>query len=493
LIGTKHEAGQGVDRGIVWAAAAVATVALALWARHAIGYFFLFDDFAIVGQATQYSLDQIVTTPLLFFYRPFVFLFVRLEAVAFGWAHPAGYLLVNLLVHAGNAALVAALAWRLFGSRAGAATAGALFLLSTWSSEAVFWMSGAFDLWATAGTLVVLNVIVRTAVADPARAWPASVAIPLVVLAGAVALFAKESAVTLVVLGPLVVLAGRDAVSWRRLMPIVGILLVMTGVYLALRSRALSTLGGAYGDWWTLIRGASVGRNLYSYAHAIALPPVAHDVAWKIVGTARVTGPVAVAGLLLLLGAACLRVRQLLPIVAALAISIVPVVWLGMSAMSSASGRVLYQPGVFVALWCGIGVVSLAAHAGRLARPALLVACGAVAVHHLTSLDAQRRHWTHATRLARSSIEQFRPYVGRAGHIHVTNLPFWFEEGPFVLKSAAFGYYYHPRPVPDVSAMTLSLAVVDGKVKILTRTPEIAIASRPSGEGTPFTLALDAK
>jgi len=33
--------------------------------------------------------------------------------------------------------------------------------------------------------------------------------------------------------------------------------------------------------------------------------------------------------------------------------------------------------------------------------------------------------------------------------------------------------------------------VVDGRVAILTRTPEIAIASRPAGDGTPLTVVID--
>jgi hypothetical protein len=59
------------------------------------------------------------------------------------------------------------------------------------------------------------------------------------------------------------------------------------------------------------------------------------------------------------------------------------------------------------------------------------------------------------------------------------------------LKSYAFGYYYYPRPVPAVSAMAVTLAVVDGHVRQLTRTIEPGALPPPDDQATSVTFQLD--
>lgn len=158
--------------------------------------------------------------------------------------------------------------------------------------------------------------------------------------------------------------------------------------------------------------------------------------------------------------------------------------------MSSSGGRAIYLAGVFVALWAGLGVSVLAALPARWVRPALLAAGALLATHHLASLRAQADGWARAVTLARAGIDQFRPLVGQGGRVHVTNLPFWFDEGPYVLKSYAFGLYYHPQRVPEVSATAVTLTLIDGRVRPVTRGPEPG-AAPPAGDGTPITLVLD--
>jgi hypothetical protein len=470
-------------------AVAAASAALLVWTVHAAGYFFLFDDYALLAQATRTPAGEIVSTPLFGFYRPFVFLVTRLEAAAVGWAHPAGHAAANVLVHTVNAMLVAVLARRVLESRAGAAAAGVLFLGSAWSAEAVFWMSGRFDLWATLGVLVALVAATHACLGEAPRRWPMSIALPVVAVAAVAAFFSKESSVVLVALVPAVVAAGRGPADWRRVAVLGGVVLALTIAYFAVRSRAVSVLGGVYGDWGSLTRGAPIARNLASFARAVVQPPVPHDAAWKAAGLARYTMVPAAAVAVALLASALVQARRSIFFVAGLGCALLPVIWLGMASMSSAGGRAIYLAGAFVALWAGLGVSVLASLPATWAKPGVLAACAILATHHVTSLRAQADGWARAAALARTGIEQFRPFVGQGGRVHVTNLPFWFEEGPYVLKSYAFGLYYHPQPVPEVSATAVTLTLIDGRVQPVTRGPEPG-ATPPSGDGTPATLVL---
>src|SRR5881394_1758524 len=69
--------------------AAAALLLVVIDASYARRYFFLFDDFALVGQASTFSVHNIVTSARFGFYRPVVFLLVKAEWWAFSWRHPA--------------------------------------------------------------------------------------------------------------------------------------------------------------------------------------------------------------------------------------------------------------------------------------------------------------------------------------------------------------------------------------------------------------------
>jgi hypothetical protein len=470
--------------------AAVALVALAGYAAHVAGYFFVFDDFALLGQSTQLSLEELVSRPLFGFYRPFVFLATRAEASVFGWTHASGHAASNLLLHLLNAALVAAIAWRLLGSRTASVASGLLFLLSPWSAEAVFWMSGRFDLWGAAGVLTALLAIAATSAGDPADRWSTARGTAVATLGAAVGLFSKEASLTLIVLAPVLLLGAAGPIAWTRAAVGLGAVAAVSIGYLALRVHALSALGGVYGDWWTMVGQAPIAMNLGTFAHAFLLPPAPHDAGWHASGTMALTGPVAAAAVLAVLVAATLgQIRQTLALGAALGIALAPVLWVGLAASASGGGRVLYLPGACFALWAGLGV-AVACRRGPLLRHAAVAACAIVAVHHLGSLSYQRQIWVAASDLARQAIDQFQPYVGQTGRVHIRNLPFWFAEGPYVLKSYAFGYYYFPKPVPTVSATAVTLGIVDGRVRPMLRTQEPGAAPPPADPGAVVTFDL---
>jgi hypothetical protein len=133
----------------VLAASALLTLAMAF--RHVVRYFFLSDDFGLVGLASTAPLRQMFGTPMFSFYRPVAFLLARGEFAAFGWNAPAGYAFVSVFLHATNSGLLIALARRLGLARFSSYLAGGLFLSSPWAAESYLWLACQFDLIATCG------------------------------------------------------------------------------------------------------------------------------------------------------------------------------------------------------------------------------------------------------------------------------------------------------------------------------------------------------
>ena len=166
------------------------------------------------------------------YYRPLVFLSYALDWSLWG-IDAAGFHLTNVLLHAVNAMLVYALARRLTDATA-ASVAALVFVLHPVNQEAVFWVSGRFDLLATAwilGSLVLLW--------SP-RPWPYWIGAACFALA----LLSKESAATVVILAAAhgVLIEGRDR-RWAvaRLVP----LFVISAGYVVARSAAgVAAVGG---------------------------------------------------------------------------------------------------------------------------------------------------------------------------------------------------------------------------------------------------------
>jgi hypothetical protein len=185
------------------------------------------------------------------YYRPLVFLSYALDWTNWG-LDAAGFHLTNVLLHAGNTMLVYALARRV-GDAAVAGVAALVFALHPVNQEAVFWVSGRFDLLATAwilGSLVLLW--------SPG-AWPYWAG----VVCFGLALLSKESAATVVILAAAhgVLMGGRDA-RWAiaRLVPIAAV----SGAYVLARSAAgVAAVGGSQRAGKVLMLVAGVGAVLW--------------------------------------------------------------------------------------------------------------------------------------------------------------------------------------------------------------------------------------
>ena len=118
-----------------------------------------------------------------------------------------------------------------------------------------------------------------------------------------------------------------------------------------------------------------------------------------------------------------------------------------------------------------------------------MAASAAILAAGLLSLHGQAAIWAQACRLARTSVQAFQPFVGQTEPIHIDNLPFWFQEGPYVMKSYGFAYYYFPAAVPPTTGTALSLVSRDGRITVTTRGPEPGAGTPPPG-ARPVALAI---
>jgi hypothetical protein len=185
------------------------------------------------------------------YYRPLVFLSYALDWSLWG-VDPAGFHLTSVLLHAINTMLVFALARRVTDATV-AAVAALVFALHPVSQEAVFWVSGRFDLLATAW---ILGSLVLLWSPRPWLYW-------IGVACFALALLSKESAATVVVLAAAhgVLLGGRDG-RWavRRLVP----LFVVSAGYVVARSAAgVAAVGGPQRIGKVLMLLAAVGAIVW--------------------------------------------------------------------------------------------------------------------------------------------------------------------------------------------------------------------------------------
>lgn len=209
-----------------------------------LGDFFLSDELTFLHWARS-ATAQDLTNPWVIprhggsFWRPFPFLFAwGVEYFLFGES-PAGYRLVNLLLHTANAALLAWVVRRLTGRAGPALLAGAVFALHPLHPGTVALIAAQFDLWAaffsllSLGTFIVYHQTRHTRVL-----WISCGALVL-------ALLSKESALSLPLgLGLCWLVFFRSHGEWRSAfrwaLPDAAILVG----YLGLRLLLIGDLGG---------------------------------------------------------------------------------------------------------------------------------------------------------------------------------------------------------------------------------------------------------
>ena len=408
---------------------------------YASQYFFLFDDFGILD-SSQHQIGELFSSTVAGFYRPVVFLLLKMEFTLFGWHAPSGYMISSIIGHGINALFVALLGRRILNlDWRYAIITFMLFLLSPWAFEVVFWMSCQFDIVATAGILVTLLLAVR--LTQTTRSGSYALQLGLVGVLALLSLLAKETAVTLPGLFALLVTAQhgslRPATSARFWM-IEMVLVAMLALSLIMRGHALQSLGGtfggAYGNYFALL-GKVKSLNVtdaFLNPPGTAQPSTYDQMAHIVYGLII---------LLFLSSAYILDFHRAVWLTLAFIVAALPVIWIG-----TISGRLVYTPGVFMVLLLTLGIRALYQRLANLRIRATLL-CGGVdalviivGIYALTGLGHQKLVWAQSNDIARQTLQVFAIYKDDGAHFHMKELPFAVANA-YVLKPNAFPLYYH--------------------------------------------------
>jgi hypothetical protein len=437
-----------------------------VYVRHCAHYFFLFDDFALLGQSRAHGIHSIWSSALFGFYRPLPFLLQRGLFVGLGATTAWPYAASALLLHAVNSTLVYTLATRLRLSRESALVAAVLFLLSASSAESYFWLGAVFDRMAVFGTLVaILSGLEFCDAATPRRAAPFFAG---GLLGACVALFSKETGVLAPVLFVTTVGLRGQSTPLTRLATYGAMLTLSVLVFLVIRGRLLPGLSGAYGDWVTLMRMGGVPGHVMTYLRTTFVVPLPGRDDLGLFGEAVAHAPAVLTACWALLFVQALRVsvRWSLLCVLSWTVAILPVLWASLIPGSSAAGRLLYMPGIWTCLIVAVAVEDRGrSFTGRSIAPWILTCAAAVVVvlSQLGSVYFQSQIWSQTSALSRSAIEQIRPYAGESTKLYIPNLPFWYVEGPYVLKDYAFSNFFGADFRPAVRARPMTLAYHNGE------------------------------
>ena len=475
--------------------AATALLVLLAFVRHASHAFFLFDDFALVALASDHGFLDFVGGPYIGFYRPAGFWVLRGLWLLFGWSHPVGYVLASVGLHVANAALVFLLARGIEYGRTGAGLAAIAFIAYAPAAEAVFWTSAVFDRVATLGLLLGLYSVVVAGRASSKRMAMIGI---LGSLAGvSLAILAKETGFVM----PAVVVIQTFLLLRASVAKAAGLIACCAsaaGLLLFLRSLEMPVLEGAYGNWMTLVGNAPLARNLWSGLMAAVHPPLPrYDLQVLALPAVNASGwLVAVCWGLAWFTAALSNWRLVLTWSLSWALLFVPVVWTTLIPGSSAAGRFLYAPGVCAAL---ILAYALAESDLRRSRLRLITLIGRVAGAVVLSMSAvsigyQAAIWSDAAKISNSSVQQLRQFENYAGTVYITNLPFWYEQGPYVIKDYAFRQYYGSKYRALVRGRAMTLTYEGGQSRFAGWVAaDVAPVSAPTPEDRIVTLQLPLK
>ena len=453
----------------------VVAVALfaAFYVTYARSYFFLFDDFALVGEASRATWAAVISEPLFGFYRPVLFIVTKFVSQWAGWRDPAAYALTLSSVHLVNTFGVIALARLLGLPLVGAAISGSLFLLSPWSSEATLWVSGGFDVLATCGTLIALVAALRLRSTIPLR--PAMGWLLVGLSASLVGIFAKESAVVLPALVVAVWLLRGDTLhdlrSMRRVAFLSGIVVAL-GSYLVVRANVMALFGGTYGELGPLFANAPLAGNYRQYWYAAIHPPMPPSTvarALTLMPFMLIIVPGAIAWLVWrrrsfgIIAAACFT------------LSMLPSAWMPPEIGVTNQSRLMYLPGVWITLMLA-AVLADWWHAAqsRATQLAALVAICLVLATAVVSAAFQRDAWLTASRVSASVIRQLAVLTHTRSRVRIPNYPTRCAEGPRIHQSYALRYYYAESALPPLTI----------EANVITCTGEVGRVVRPAEEST---------
>jgi pimeloyl-ACP methyl ester carboxylesterase len=402
-----------------------------------INCWFLSDDFAQIGKVLSGDLSVVWGKAHGGFFRPLFILTYLIDSKIWG-ARPFGFHLTNIIFHSLNGFLTFLLAARMLedlklsaGTRKIIALgAGALFLLHPSHTEAVSWISGRADVFATffclAALLFYLDYQRNKRVAQLA----------LSLLCFSAALLAKESAVCLpllvVVVGLFTGPARWDRTTVRRQFLVFAVYFSILLVFVLVRDVFIGSLVGGYGAGQHLNFSPGWLRDrLLEASLRSVMPALPNSLSWflfkPLQSRAFIIFSLACAGLITVAivfrrrwyGLADRREqnRFVITLVSLFLCSLLPVINLRLTLYETQGERFLYLPTVFSCLL----VAYLAAILLR-RRTLLISLLICLLSFYSVSLFRANRIWGEAANLSRSVMNELVE-SSTSDHLIILNAP----------------------------------------------------------------------
>lgn len=399
--------------------------------------YFLSDDFAQIGKVLSGDLSVVWGKAHGGFFRPLFILSYLIDTRVWG-ARPFGFHLTNVVFHSLNAFLTFMLSLRAVeGLNLTAGTkrnvslaAGALFLLHPSHTEAVVWISGRADIFATFFCLASLWFFLAYV-----RSQRASQLV-LSLLCFTLALLAKESAICLpllvVVAGLFIGPARKDSKERRHLSAVFGLYFAILMVFVAVRFAFIGSLVGGYGAAQHLNFSPTWLRDrLLEASVRSVLPALPRQLSWflfkPLQSRAFILFSLACAGLIA--AAIIFRRRRyrssdlkeqnrfLIALVILFLCSLLPVINLRLALYQTLGERFLYLPTVFSCLLMAY-LMAILLRKQMLWVPLVIFLLGFYAVR----LYQTNRTWSEAAHLSRSVTTELVDSATR-DHLIILNAP----------------------------------------------------------------------
>jgi hypothetical protein len=402
-----------------------------------INNWFLSDDFAQIGKVLNGDLSVVWGKAHGGFFRPLFILSYLIDTRIWG-AKPFGFHLTNIVFHSLNAFLTFLLSRRLIENlklsarvqQTVALGAGALFLLHPSHTEAVSWISGRADIFATFFCLASLWFFLAYQRGRRGLHLGASL------LCFGLALLAKESAVCLpllvVVIGILICAPRCDQPTFRRQLPVFAAYFSILLVFVFVRYAFLGSLVGGYGasQHLNFAPGWLRDRLLEAVVRTV-LPALPNKLSWFLFKPLQSRVFIFFSLIFAALVAAVILLRrkwedasdrrQQNRFVVALAVlflcALLPVINLRLTLYETLGERFLYLPTVFSCLL----VTYLAAILLRRQMPLLLLLLGVLGFYAVRLVQTNRI-WGEAANLSRSVTNELVD-SSTSDHLIILNAP----------------------------------------------------------------------
>lgn len=420
-------------------------------------FFFLFDDFYLIHVGRMASLLSIFREGFIGFYRPLAFVTLAMDYKLWGWDYPLGYGLSNLLFHVFSSFLAFLIIKRLSVNQVFAFFTGLLFVLHFRHTESVTWISGRFDVLSTFFYLFAFYVYLISLETSKGRFYALSVTF------FALSLLTKEMAASFPIVILLVeIFTHRKNIFNRHtirqiLLKLFPLLLVLV-MYVFARQTVLKGMISAYGNVLADLTPQSILETYYECFLSLLLP-------YFSPGLAPAVGLMLVVVISLQLGLK--RSPQLLLLLGAFIVSLIPVISFDVCLICTRGERFLYLPSFFFA---GVVVLSLLElpklWPGSILNSSFkerlsLVLLSCYVLLSATGLVEVNKRWQYSHRIGKQVMQDLQKYAQEDDHdtILIFNIPQGLRSGPYALRDYDFEFYFYDQKMPTLKSA--SWAIID--------------------------------